>query len=129
MKPVSRKVLLDHGLITHLTPSLVDSLRQMGQALNTGDFDALAKALTDAGLQFNVQVDITTLLQLVGVLLGEKRAGTAVAMAPQLAKSLSHVPVNLLMVGRALGMLDGITKQLDPYLDTLEIIARYVQSS
>jgi hypothetical protein len=29
-------------------------------------------------------------------------------------------------MGRALGLLDGITKQLDPGLDALEIVAGYV---
>ena len=40
--------------------------------------------------------------------------------------SFGSIPVNLLLVGRALGLIDGITKQLDPELDTLEIIAHYV---
>jgi predicted unusual protein kinase regulating ubiquinone biosynthesis (AarF/ABC1/UbiB family) len=44
----------------------------------------------------------------------------------QLSKSFGSIPVNLLLVGRALGLIDGITKQLDPELDTLEIIAHYV---
>jgi predicted unusual protein kinase regulating ubiquinone biosynthesis (AarF/ABC1/UbiB family) len=128
VQPGPRLVLLDHGLTVRLPSSLVHSLTEMVRTLVAGDFDGLTRALAEAGLQLDEHVDITTLLQLVGVLLGEERVGTAVEMAPQLAKSLSHVPVNLLMVGRALGMLDGITKQLDPDLNTLEIIARYVQS-
>lgn len=129
VQPGPRLVLLDHGLTVHLTPSLVDSLRQMVQALNMGDFDALIKALTAGGLQFNEQVDITTLLQLVGVLLGNEgtsNAPEAVEVGIQLGKSIGNIPVNLLLIGRALGLLDGITKQLDPELDTLEIIAHYV---
>jgi predicted unusual protein kinase regulating ubiquinone biosynthesis (AarF/ABC1/UbiB family) len=31
----------------------------------------------------------------------------------------------LLLVGRAIGLLDGIARQLDPDLNTLEIVARY----
>jgi predicted unusual protein kinase regulating ubiquinone biosynthesis (AarF/ABC1/UbiB family) len=43
----------------------------------------------------------------------------------RLSRSLGSIPVELLLVGRALGLLDGITKQLDPDLDTLEIVAHY----
>jgi hypothetical protein len=31
----------------------------------------------------------------------------------------------LLLVGRTLGLLDGITKQHDPGMDTMEIVAHY----
>jgi hypothetical protein len=30
-------------------------------------------------------------------------------------------------VGRAIGLMDGITSQLDPNVDTIEIVARYAQ--
>jgi predicted unusual protein kinase regulating ubiquinone biosynthesis (AarF/ABC1/UbiB family) len=35
-------------------------------------------------------------------------------------------PVDLILMGRALGLLDGITKQLDPSLDALEVITAYI---
>jgi predicted unusual protein kinase regulating ubiquinone biosynthesis (AarF/ABC1/UbiB family) len=38
---------------------------------------------------------------------------------------VGSVPINLLLVGRALGMIDGITKQLDPELDSMDIVAHY----
>ena len=43
----------------------------------------------------------------------------------QLGKSIGTIPTDLLLVGRTLGLLDGITKQLDPSMDTMEIIAHY----
>jgi ubiquinone biosynthesis protein len=75
-------------------------------------------------------VDITTLLQLVGVLLGGEQASNGadvVDVGMRLSRSIGNIPVDLLLVGRALGLLDGITKQLDPDLDTMGIIARYVE--
>ena len=129
VQPGPRLVLLDHGLTVPLTPSLVDSLRRMVQSLTTGDFDELTKALAGAGIQFNGQVDINALLQLVGVVLGNAPAGDTtdtVDVGLQLGKSFGSIPVNLLLVGRALGLIDGITKQLDPELDTMEIIAHYI---
>jgi hypothetical protein len=43
-----------------------------------------------------------------------------------LSKSIGSIPVDLLLVGRALGILDGITKQLDTDVDTMGIVASYV---
>jgi ubiquinone biosynthesis protein len=136
VQPGPRLVLLDHGLTVPLAPSLVDSLRKMVQALAVGDFDALINALGEAGLQLDEHVDLATLLQLLGVLLGNDQASEsdegagdvdAVKAGLQLGMSIGTIPTDLLLVGRALGMLDGITKQLDPSMDTLEIVAHYAE--
>ena len=131
VQPGPRLVLLDHGLTVSLEPSLVDSLRQLVQALTSGDFGGVSGALAKAGLRLDGEVDITTLLNLVGVLLGKDQPGEsgedvdAVDVGMQIGKSIGTIPTNLLLVGRTLGLLDGITKQLDPGMDTLEIVAHY----
>ena len=131
VQPGPRLVLLDHGLTVPMAPRLVDSLRKMVQALTKGDFDALAGALAEAGLRLEGEVDITTLLNLVGVLLGTNQPGesgeyvNAMDVGMQIGKSVGTIPTDLLLVGRALGLLDGITKQLDPNMDTMEIVAHY----
>src|SRR6266571_312025 len=136
VQPGPRLVLLDHGMTVPLSPSLVDALRKMVQALTRGDFDGLTRALTEAGLKFDEEVNFTSLLQLVGVLLGNNQSGEsdetagdvdAVEVGMQIGKSLGTIPTDLLLVGRALGLLDGITKQLDPSMDTMEIIAHYAE--
>jgi len=109
-----------------LQPSLVHALGEMVRALAAGDFDALTRALAEAGLQFNEELDVATLLQLVGVLLGEEGTSDVLDVGSRLSKSIGSIPVDLLLVGRALGLLDGITKQLDPELNTMEIVARYI---
>ncbi len=129
VQPGPRLVLLDHGLTVHLEPSLVESLGEMVNALLVADFNRLTKALTHAGMQLDQQVDISTLLQLVGVLLGgeqDKTAMDTLEAGQQLGKSIGQIPVELILMGRALGLLDGITKQLDPEVDALEIVASYV---
>jgi ubiquinone biosynthesis protein len=131
VQPGPRLVLLDHGLTVPMAPKLVDSLRKMVQALTSGDFDALGKALTEAGLKLEGEVDILTLLSLVGVLLGKEQPSEngeevdAFDVGMQIGKSVGHIPTDLMLVGRALGLLDGITKQLDPDMDTMEIVAHY----
>jgi ubiquinone biosynthesis protein len=136
VQPGPRLVLLDHGLTVPLAPSLVDALRKMVRALAIGDFGALISALGEAGLRFDEEVDLATLLQLVGVLLGNDQASEsdekegdvdAVTTGLQISKSVGNIPTDLLLVGRALGLIDGITKLLDPSMDTMEIVAHYAE--
>ena len=40
------------------------------------------------------------------------------------------IPINLLsVIICAIGLIDGITRQLDPDLDTISIVARYAQEA
>ena len=78
-------------------------------------------------------MDITTLLNLAGVLLGQEPGETgedvdAVGAGMQFVKSIGGLPTDLLMVGRALSLLDGITKQLDPDMDIVELAAQYAET-
>ena len=123
-------VLLDHGLTLALDPAFVTTLDKMVSAMRNGDLDALTGALREAGLPVDEDTDLDTLLQLVGVLLGGEReeSGTDFeSFGRRLGASVSDIPPKLLLVGRAIGLLDGITRQLDPDLDALEIVARYTR--
>ena len=129
VQPGPRLVLLDHGLTIPLAPSLITSLNKLVQALTRGDFAGVNEALVEAGLRLEGEMDITTLLNLAGVLLGqgagETGEGDAVGAGMQFVKSIGGLPADLLMVGRALSLLDGITKQLDPGMDIVELAAHY----
>ncbi len=132
VQPGPKLVLLDHGLTVHLKPTLVHALGEMVQALLVADFERLTKALAEAGLQLDKEVDISTLLQLVGVLLSGEQDVSAIdtsGIGQQLGRSIGHIPVDLILMGRALGLLDGITKQLDPSLEALEVITGYVSQT
>jgi len=131
VQPGPRLVLLDHGLTVSLSPSLVASLNKLVQALTGGDFAGIREALVGAGLRLEGEVNITTLLNLAGVLLGqgadETGEGDAVGAGMQFVKSIGGIPADLMMVGRALSLLDGITKQLDPGMDIVELAAHYTE--
>jgi predicted unusual protein kinase regulating ubiquinone biosynthesis (AarF/ABC1/UbiB family) len=133
VQPGPRLVLLDHGLTVSLAPSLVTSLNKLVQALTRGDFAGVYEALNEAGLRLDGEVDITTLLGLAGVVLGHgpDDAGEdadVVGAGMQFVKSIGGLPADLLMVGRALSLLDGITKQLDPGMDIVELAAQYAET-
>jgi hypothetical protein len=131
-------VLLDHGLTLTVPPELVAALREAIEALQTGDFAALTNALGKAGLDLDPDLNLETILGLVGILLGGDRGegangegdGEAMDLGQfglNLGSSIGHIPNDLLLVGRAIGIIDGIVRQLDPNLDTIEVVARYAQ--
>ncbi len=131
-----RLVLLDHGLTLPLEPELVAPLGRMVRAISNGDFDAMAAALRETGLPIEEGADLDALLGLVGVLLGgeehlgdeEGDAADSVDLGKlgrSFGSGIGDIPPKLLLVGRAIGLLDGITRQLDPDLDAMEIVARY----
>jgi predicted unusual protein kinase regulating ubiquinone biosynthesis (AarF/ABC1/UbiB family) len=128
-----RLVLLDHGLTVPLKPELVGALAEMVTALLSSDFARLNRALVKAGVRLDAGLDVTTLLQLVGMLMGGTPDGGSApsteALGRHLGKSVGHLPMDLILVGRALGLLDGITKQLDPDLNAVEAIASYVAAA
>ena len=129
-------VLLDHGLTVTMPPELVEALRETIEALSAGDFEALTAALKKAGLDLGPDPGLQTLLELVGVLLGGDREEDVGGEGRNLGQfglslgsSIGHIPNDLLLVGRALGLIDGINRQLDPDFDAIEVVARYTQNS
>jgi predicted unusual protein kinase regulating ubiquinone biosynthesis (AarF/ABC1/UbiB family) len=123
-----RLVLLDHGLTMELDPSFAATLAKMVGAMREGDLEALTISLGEAGLPVGPGTDVETLLGVVGVLLGGGREETRPELGElgrNLGASVGDLPPRLLLVGRAIGLLDGITRTLDPDLDVLEIVARY----
>jgi ubiquinone biosynthesis protein len=133
VQPGPRLVLLDHGLTLSLAPSLVGSLNALVQALACADLAGVQAALVDAGLRLEGEVDVATLLKLAGVLLGQDSAenggeSDAIGAGMQFVKSVGGLPTDLLIVGRTLSLIDGITKQLDPDMDIVELAAHYATS-
>jgi predicted unusual protein kinase regulating ubiquinone biosynthesis (AarF/ABC1/UbiB family) len=123
-----RLVLLDHGLTMGLEPSFVATLAQMVGAMRKGDVEALTRSLGETGLPVGPETDVETLLGVVGVLLGGGREEARPELGERgLGASVGDLPPRLLLVGRAIGLLDGITRTLDPDLDVLEIVARYAE--
>ena len=126
VQPGPRVVLLDHGLTVELPAALVDALRRMVRALAAFDLDALTAALRDAGLPLDADLDLTTLLRLAGVLFGEGQSASVAEAAQRVGRGIGRLPTDLILVGRALGLLGGVSQALDPHLDVLEVVARRV---
>ncbi len=121
-------VLLDHGLTVELSPALMAALQEMVRALSAGDLGRLAEALRKAGMPLDADVDIASLLQIVGVLLNqphEQGKDSVLEVGQRFGQGIGHIPVDLILVGRALGLLDGVTRQLDPDLQALAVICGY----
>lgn len=126
VQPGPRLVILDHGLTVKLKPALAQAMGEMVKALLVGDFEGVARSLTSAGLHLPPEVDIATLLQIVGIILGGAGKEHLGEIGSQLGATIGQIPADLLLIGRALGMLNGISVQLDPKQNTLETVATYV---
>ena len=133
-----RLVLLDHGLTLPLEPEIVAPLARMVRAISEGDLPTMTAALREAGLPVDEGTDLDALLGLVGVLLGgEEHLGDGEGEATEgvdlgrlgrsFGSGIGDIPPKLLLVGRAIGLLDGITRQLAPDLDAMEIVARHTR--
>ncbi len=125
VQPGPRLVVLDHGLTIQLQPRLVGALRQIVRALRDADFTALGTALHAAGVAPESDLDLPSLMQITSVLLGLEQVDAVTDFGQQLTAQLAEIPVELITVGRALGLVSGITRALDPDLDTFAIAARY----
>lgn len=127
VQPGPRLVLLDHGLTVDLEPRFVSGLGGVVAALRDGDLESLIPALGATGLPVDEDTDLDALLRVVGVLLGGENVGPMGlgGFGLRLGGSVGDVPPDLLLVGRAIGMIDGITRGLDPDFDALEVVARY----
>jgi predicted unusual protein kinase regulating ubiquinone biosynthesis (AarF/ABC1/UbiB family) len=125
-----RLVLLDHGLTLGLDPAFVAALGRLVRALGDGDLEGISASLGEAGLPVGEDTNLDVLLAVVGVLLGGERQGSSGVdlggFGLELGASVGDIPPKLLLIGRAIGLLDGITRQLDPDLDALEIVCRHV---
>jgi predicted unusual protein kinase regulating ubiquinone biosynthesis (AarF/ABC1/UbiB family) len=125
VQPGPKLVILDHGLTVRVPPPLAEALKEMTRAIFDGDSEALMAAAEKAGLQLGKRLEIATLLELIGVFLTGGGIGSAAEVARRVGISLGSVPVELILVGRALALLDGISRQLDREVDLPSIIASY----
>lgn len=128
VQPGPRLVMLDHGLTVELRPRLVGALSTMVRALLAGDMPALSSALVELGFPVGPQTELGSLLALAGVLMGTDQPDAS-TIGERLGRALGDVPLELLTVGRALSLLSGVTRELDPELDVLDIVARHAQAA
>jgi predicted unusual protein kinase regulating ubiquinone biosynthesis (AarF/ABC1/UbiB family) len=124
-----RLVLLDHGLTLGLDAGFVSALERLVRALEGGELAEISSSLAEAGLPVDEGTDLESLLAIVGVMLGgERQDSVARGFDLGLGASIGNIPPKLLLIGRAIGLLDGITRQLDPDLDALEIVGRHLRA-
>jgi ubiquinone biosynthesis protein len=127
-------VLLDHGLTVRVPREVSRPLAEAILAVTEGDFEALRSALLKAGLELGPEADLEVLLGVAGILLGEDDPGGEGEAepsnpGPKLGATIGGIPFDLLIVGRAVGLVDGIARRLDPNLDVPSLVARRAETS
>jgi hypothetical protein len=136
-------VLLDHGLTFQLPATLREQLRDASAAMAAGDPWALVEVLGGLGIALDVAADTRLLVWLSEVLLGrgagermraafddkeagvdDRPAGGTAAFGRRLTGMISGVSSEVFAVGRCMGMVDGVSRQLAPAIDAMQVFER-----
>jgi predicted unusual protein kinase regulating ubiquinone biosynthesis (AarF/ABC1/UbiB family) len=138
VQPDGRIVLLDFGLAKDFAPGFRDGLARLTLAIVRGDRGAMAAAFRALG--FRTREDSDESLALLGeVFLGwAVRNGRSFADPEMLARfgdevprvlranPVVEVPGDVLLVGRVMGLLSGIGKQLGTHVDVGATLLPYL---
>jgi predicted unusual protein kinase regulating ubiquinone biosynthesis (AarF/ABC1/UbiB family) len=132
-------ILVDFGMVDRLSARKKEELRRAFIAIVERDSLGLVRALVDMGF-IPLTNDIQPLVQFVERILlkyrdispGEFKAmdieeiGRDIQQAVQLNPSL-QIPNDFILLGRVVGMLNGLGSQLDPQTNIIEISAPYAK--
>lgn len=132
-------ILVDFGMVDRLSARKKEELRRGFIAIVERDSLGLVRALVDMGF-IPLTKDIQPLVQFVERLLlkyrdispGEFKAmdieeiGRDIQQAVQLNPSI-QIPNDFILLGRVVGMLNGLGSQLDPQTNIIEISAPYAK--
>ena len=132
-------VLVDFGMVDRLSARKKEELRRAFIAIVERDSLGLVRALVDMGF-IPLTKDIQPLVQFVERILlkyrdispGEFKAmdieeiGRDIQQAVQLNPSI-QIPNDFILLGRVVGMLNGLGSQLDPRTNIIEISAPYAR--
>ena len=137
VQPGPRLVFVDFGLAKTLSPAFRAAMVRLTRALMAQDEGAMAGALLDMGFRTR-NGDPKTL-----VALGQAFVGTALLsgrpyadpdMVTEVNRRLARVfrdnpvtrvPADILLIGRVMGLLSGLSKQLDSQVNVLETLRPY----
>ena len=137
-----RIVFLDFGLAKELPPDFRKGVVTAAAALVQGDTAAMARAMVDLGFETR-DGKVSSLAELAGFILGaaqeirDKRH-----LDPDLIKRLRteipervrenpivRIPSHLVLVGRVLGLLSGLSRTLESRVDLLRVLLPYAVPS
>ena len=141
VQPGPRLVLLDFGLAKDFSPNFARGIVQLTSAILAQDRDAMAAAFTTLGFR-TLNGKNQSLVLLSDAFLGDPvRRGKAYAdrgfierLSEELPRALRENPIvkappDILLLGRVLGLLSGIGKQLDSAVDPMAVILPVLSQS
>jgi predicted unusual protein kinase regulating ubiquinone biosynthesis (AarF/ABC1/UbiB family) len=125
VQPGPRLVLLDHGMTMALDANVPPALRRITRGLADGDPQQIVSGMRLAGAVVPEVDDPFAFLTLFAALTNASSQPDLVSVGRDIAATVGSLSPQLIMVGRALGLIDGIVQQLDPTIDVLDIIRQY----
>ena len=125
VQPGPRLVLLDHGMTMALDANVPPALRRIVRGLADGDSEQIVSGMRLAGASVPELDDQLAFLMLFGALTHAVTHPDLASVGRGIATTVGSLSPQLIIVGRALGLIDGIVQQLDPTIDVLSLIRRY----
>ena len=135
--PDGRLALIDFGIVGRLSRRSRESVTTMFVALMDEDYEALAAeyghlSQTEGNADLGaLQKDLMDLISpYIGMSLGEVDIGTVLLKSTAVAaKHKLRVPKELMLLFKAIGMLESLGNQLDPHFDLLTTGTRLARQS
>ncbi len=132
-------ILVDFGMVDRISPPKKEGLKRAFTAIVDRDSLGLVRALVDMGF-IPLSRDIQPMVQFVGRLMEKYRdispsefkamdieeMGNDIMEALQLSPSI-QVPNDFILIGRVMGILNGLGAQLDPDTNIIEIATPFAR--
>ena len=139
VRPGPQLVLLDFGLSKDFPPSFREGVVRLTFAILTADRAAIAAAFDALGFKTR-DGSLETMVSISDLLLGNTIKRQKSYADPELIEEISehlpralrnnpvvHIPADILLIGRVMGLLSGLGKTLDSQVDLLATMMPYVQ--
>ena len=139
VRPGPRLVLLDFGLSKDFPASFREGVVRLTFAILIGDRSAIAHAFDDLGFKTR-DGSLDTLVVISDLLLGNVIKRQKSYADPELIEEISeqlpralrrnpvvHVPADILLIGRVMGLLSGLGKTLDSQVNLMATVMPYAQ--
>jgi ubiquinone biosynthesis protein len=139
VRPGPQLVLLDFGLSKDFPASFREGVVRLTFSILTGDRAAIARAFDELGFKTR-DGSLDTLVVISDLLLGNVIKRQRSYADPELIEEISeqlpralrrnpvvHVPADILLIGRVMGLLSGLGKTLDSQVNLLATVMPYAQ--
>jgi predicted unusual protein kinase regulating ubiquinone biosynthesis (AarF/ABC1/UbiB family) len=136
----SRIAFVDFGVCGEITPHLSEQLKRFAKGLVERDPTSLTQAIQDLGVVTSSK-DLKDLYNLIKEMIDifsemsprEFKSAKVLEICGERFHRFAHsaeslqIPANLILIGRTMGILEGLSFELDPRVNIIEVARPYIE--